>query len=73
MTDARRDEGTEIDPTAVGICEVIEEKISEAQTNTPILSGGLQIMSQDTSTPTQVSGWGTDTEGHIGRIKPYCL
>ena len=38
-----------------------------------ILSGGIHILSRDTSAPPQVAGWGPDTEGHVGRIKPYCL
>ena len=57
MTDARREEGTKMDPALMGVCEVVEEKISEAQTET-ILSGGIHIPSRDTSAPTQVAGWG---------------
>ena len=72
MTDARREEGTKMDPTLMGVCEVVEEKISETQTET-ILSRGIHILSRDTSAPTHMAGWGPDTEGHVGRIKPYSL
>ena len=60
MRDARREEGTKMDPALMGVHEVVEEKISEAQMKT-ILSGGIHILSRDTSAPHQVAGWRPDT------------
>ena len=73
MVDTQREEGAPVDPITTGNHDVVEESLTEAQA-AALLSEGNAMPEWDRSSLTRVSGWGSDTGGHIGRIRPYyCL